>query len=167
MSAFAPAYSSQLQAALDHAERFAAFLLDREIHHPPPNETGRAWLTGRSEEVEMVTGFILTDWRAGKVTDAGAFAAVSSYVRAMHIGARRHLRLDRTLECCGREGVAMTTLLAPHDQGPATQRLYPSTQSSSGAMGLVPERCAGDAVTDLATPYPDDPATDAHSNPER
>ncbi len=65
MSVFGPQYPPELQATVNHAERFAALLTEQEIRRLPSDEDGRAWVTGRGEEVEMTIGFIVADWRAG------------------------------------------------------------------------------------------------------
>ena len=66
MTVFGPHYPAKLQPIINHAERLAALLHEHEIRNPPSDDAARAWLTGRAEEVEMVVGFIVADWREGE-----------------------------------------------------------------------------------------------------
>jgi hypothetical protein len=132
MSVFGPQYPPELQAMVNHAERFAALLTEQEIRRLPSDEDGRAWVTGRGEEVEMAVGFIVADWRAGQLTDGGAASAVSSYLRAMHAEAEQHLSLGLVPECC----VGDAAVTAPHT--PYDQATVPgSTSTASPGDTLV------------------------------
>ncbi len=129
MSVFGPHYPPELQLTIDHAQRFAALLSQCEVRTPPRDERGRAWLTGRSQEVEMVVGFIAADWRAGRLTEAGAVSAVTAFLRAMHGEAERHLRLGPVLTCCTGDA-AVTMPLTGYDPAPTC----PSSTSDSDTV---------------------------------
>lgn len=100
MGVFGPYYPALLQLAVSHAERFASMLSSIEVYERPSEEMARAWLTGRMEEVEMVVACVVDDWSSGRLSEDGAERAISSYLRAMHAGARTYLGLEDVPECC-------------------------------------------------------------------
>jgi hypothetical protein len=125
MSVFGPHYPPELQPTMDNARRFASLLSQCELRQPPRDDAGRAELTGRSQEVEMVVGFIVADWRANWFTERGAVSAVASYLRAMHGEAERHLRLGPVPVCCAGDAT-VTAPLTTYDPAP--------TSPSTGAV---------------------------------
>lgn len=136
MSVFGPHYTAPLQPVIDHAERFAAILSEQENGNPPSDDDARAWLTGRSEEVEMAVALIVADWRAGQLTEGAAVSAIASYLRGMHVGAERHLSAGPMLECCAGDA-AVTVPLTPHDQR-AEHGSVPAGPSADTLVGPGP-----------------------------
>jgi hypothetical protein len=135
MGIFGPhaGYPLALKQAVDHAERLATILSTVEVRHRPDDRAARAWLTGRSEELEMVIEAIVGDWIAGRLTADGATSAVTSYLRAMHAGAERHLRLGPMPACC-LDDIAATQPYSPSDEIASTVRVPPLTKSDSDTL---------------------------------
>jgi hypothetical protein len=126
-------YPLALQQAVDHAERFAALLATVEVRHRPADRAARAWLTGRSEELEMVIAAIVADWIAGRLTADGTTSAVLSYLRAVHAGAERYLRLGPMPACCLGD-IAATHPYTPYEQAALTVRVPTLTKSDSDTL---------------------------------
>ena len=119
MGVFGPYYPPALQLAVSHAEAFAALLEQIGVYESPSEEMARAWLTGRTEEIEMVVGHVVEDWKAGRLSEEAAEGAISSYLRAMHAGARTALGLGDVPECCLGD-VASTIALSEADHAAST-----------------------------------------------
>jgi hypothetical protein len=144
MGVFGPYYPPLLQLAVSHAERFAAMLAEIEVYEQPTEEMARAWLTGRTEEIEMVVGCVVEDWKAGRLPVEAAERAVSSYLRAMHAGAQRHLELDTVPECCLGD-VASTIALGAADHEASTVAL-PQRARTEGDTLIDPAALLGEMV---------------------
>jgi hypothetical protein len=128
MGIFGPYYPPLLQLAISHAERFAVLLSGIEVCQAPAEDAARAWLTGRSEEIETVIECVVDDWNAGRLSEEAAEAAVSSYLRAMHAGARRHLGLGDVAACCLGD-VAATVAQISVEEDARTLVLTPRTRT--------------------------------------
>jgi hypothetical protein len=100
MNVFEEQYPFPLQQVIDHAERFIALLSSPNDHGRDLNGAGRAWVTGRIEELETVIGTFVGDWRRGELPDQAAVVAISSYLEAMHAGAERYLGMGAEAACC-------------------------------------------------------------------
>src|SRR5579872_3946194 len=89
-----------LEAALEHAERFAALLARVEATECARAGAARSWLVGRPEEVRAVLWLLGGDCAAGHITADQATRAVVGYLAELHAEAGRHLGWDPVLECC-------------------------------------------------------------------
>ncbi|HEY1698013.1 MAG TPA: hypothetical protein VGG39_37895 [Polyangiaceae bacterium] len=145
MGIFGPYYPPLLQPAISHAERFAVLLSCFEACRRPLAEAARAWLTGRTEEVEMVIGCLVEDWKAKRLSEEATEGAVSSYLRAVHAGARQHLGLDEVPECCLGD-VAATVTLSPVDEEPATVAVVRAPDLPTGDTLVDPAAVLADMV---------------------
>jgi hypothetical protein len=155
MSVFGPLYPPALQAAVSHAERFSHLLGEAEALHAPTDALGRAWLLGRTEEIETVLGCIVEDWKAGRLTPDGAASAVTAYLTALHVGAQRTLGLRRVAPCC-EDGDAITLRPVTHD---AETRLIPridriDRSTHEAAETLFDPRAILDRLDEEARPRP-------------
>ena len=115
-------YPPPLQMAVDHAERFSAMLCEIGIRQCPATAEARAWLTGRDQEVEAAVTDVLSDWSSGRLETDAAERAISSYLRAAHAGARRHLGLGEIPPCCLAD-VETTRAVGTHDDSATTVRI--------------------------------------------
>jgi hypothetical protein len=133
MGIFDAQYPFQLQQVIDHAERFVALLSSANAQAQAFNEVGRAWLTGRTEEVETVLEALVADWQRGQLPERAAVVAVSSYLGAMHAGAARYLGMGPEAPCC-RIDVANTIPLTPYEDAGAADTLpgSPAALADSG-----------------------------------
>jgi len=138
MGIFDAQYPFQLQQVIDHAERFVALLSSASAQAPAFNEVGRAWLTGRIEEVETVLDALVTDWRSGQLTERAAIVAISSYLAAMHAGAARYLGMGPEAPCC-RSDVANTIPLTPYGEDAGAADTLPGSPAALAGSGR-PER---------------------------
>jgi hypothetical protein len=145
MAIFGPYYPPALQLAISHAERFAAILWSIEVRRGLPDDAARAWVSGRAEEVETLIACVVDDWRAGRLTEEAAEGAVSSYLRIMHAGARRHLGLDEVPECCLGD-VAPTVTMSPVDEEPPTVAVASALDRSAGDTLVDPAAVLADMV---------------------
>jgi hypothetical protein len=135
MTVFGPQYPPCLQAVVNHAERFCALMARFEVMGTASDALGRAWLVGRSEEVETMLECVVGDWQAGRLTSDAAAAAAAAYLQALHLGAHKRLALSPALECC--EGEEAPTPM-PLDEDALT-RLLPLA---------APNRDAGETYFD-------------------
>ena len=129
MRIFDAQYPFQLQQVIDHGERFVALLTSANAHGQGLNDVGRAWLTGRIEEVETVLETFVADWRSGQLPERAAVVAVSSYLGAMHAGAERHLGIGAEAACC-KTDVANTIPLTPYAEDAGTADTLPGSPSA-------------------------------------
>lgn len=114
MNVFGLNYPPELRAVIQHAERFAALLSSVEVRNQPSDELARAWLVGRTEEMEAVIGSVVADWKAERISLDAAASAIGSYVRALHSGAHERLGLDPIPDCCLGD-VVVTVPATPYD----------------------------------------------------
>ncbi len=98
MGVFDGKYRAPLQAVVDHARRFRAFLERLETSHPDPDR----WLVGRREEVGLVVHLRVRDWRADRVGLEYAARTIGAYLDEVHLGAASRLGLPANLPfvCC-------------------------------------------------------------------
>ena len=129
MGIFEAQYPFQLQQVIDHAERFVALVSSASAHGQGLNDVGRAWLTGRTEELETVIGMFVADWRSGQLPERATVVAVSSYLGAMHAGAERYLGMGAETACC-RTDVANTIPLTPYSEDPGTADTLPGSPAA-------------------------------------
>jgi hypothetical protein len=144
MGVFGPYYPPLLQLAVSHAERFAALLAQVEVYEHPSEEMARAWLTGRTEEIEMVVGCVVDDWKLGRLSEEAAERAVSSHLRAMHAGAQKHLALDPVPECCLGD-VTATVARTASDHEVSTVAVPQPTRTASDTL-VDPAALLGEMV---------------------
>jgi hypothetical protein len=90
VSAFGPFYPPALQEVVNHAERLADLLVAHELS-PPHDEWAQAWLLGRASEVSHYAEHVVASWRAGRLDEAAAAAALDGYLDVVHEGMARHL----------------------------------------------------------------------------
>jgi hypothetical protein len=136
MGVFGPYYPALLQLAVSHAEAFEALLEHIEVYEGPSETMARAWLTGRTEEIEMVVTCVVDDWKSGRLSEEAAERAISSYLRAMHAGARTFLGLDDVPECC---------------VGDAASTIARDIASEASTVAVPqPDRAQGDTLVDPA-----------------
>jgi hypothetical protein len=135
MTVFGPQYPPGLQAVVNHAERFCALMARLEVEGIATHALGRAWLVGRTEEVETMLDCVVGDWRAGRLTSEAAEAAAAAYLQALHLGAHKRLALSPVLDCC--EGEDAPTPLPLNED--ALTRLLPLA---------APNRDAGETYFD-------------------
>ncbi len=102
-------YPPGLQLAINHAERFTQLMNRLEATKPPEDPLGRAWLTGRADEVETVLASFVADWHAGRLSAAAAETAANSYLQTLHAGAQRRLG-PISLYCCGDDNLTTPTI---------------------------------------------------------
>jgi hypothetical protein len=152
MSIFGPYYPSGLQQVVNHAERFASLLHQHETRTPPSDESGRTWVTGRAEELEIVVGFVIADWQNGELTEGAATSAIASYLRAVHARAERHLRIGLVPKCCVAE-MAPTEPATPYDN--VTVRAFATATAASATAAAT-----GDTLIDPASMVPDEEKPD-------
>lgn len=100
MSVFGPKYPPELQAAINHAERFCELLARLEKRRPELARAGRRWLVRRREEIETVLDLIVQDLVSDCVDLSEATRSAASYLAELHVGAQRALGLGALLECC-------------------------------------------------------------------
>ena len=129
MTIFEAQYPFQLQQVIDHGERFIALLTSAKAHDQGLNDVGRAWLTGRIEEIETVLGMFVADWRSCRLSERSAVVAVSSYLVAMHAGAERYLGMGAEAACC-KTDVANTIPLTPYAEDAGTADTLPGSPSA-------------------------------------
>jgi hypothetical protein len=129
MGIFEAQYPFQLQQVIDHAERFVALVSSASAHGQGLNDVGRAWLTGRTEELETVIGMFVADWQSGQLPERAAVVAVSSDLGAMHAGAERYLGMGAEAVCC-RTDVANTIPLTPYGEDPGTADTLPGSPAA-------------------------------------
>jgi hypothetical protein len=110
MGVFGPRYSPELQAVVNHAERFCELLARLEDLYVR-RDGSHGWLTSRREEVEAVLGLVIDDWAADRIDERQATREAAQYLDELHAGARRSLGLGPVLGCC-EEDEARTVSLA-------------------------------------------------------
>ena len=103
-SPFGPHYPSELQRAVNHAERLADLVATAELV-----SAEQPWALGRSEEIAGYVTLVVADWRAGTKTEAEAAGAVDSYVGELHDSMRRIFGIAQP-RCCNTTSTA--------DEGP-------------------------------------------------
>ncbi len=98
-SPFGPFYqhAPQLQRALDHAERLADVLKTTRARED--DDSGSAWLIGRSDEMELFVEIVVGRWRFEGLDESAAAAAVRAYVEALHDGLASNFG-ETTPRCC-------------------------------------------------------------------
>ena len=112
MRVFGPQYPPRLQDAVNHAERLCGVIA--RVERERTSELGRAWLIGRSEEIETVLSLVVGDWRDARCSEDVATTAVREYVDELHGAVRQLFGLDAVLDCCF--GDAVATVLLPNDE---------------------------------------------------
>lgn len=132
-SVFGPQYPPNIQTLVNHAERFCELLARIEVVHPPRTSIGRAWLSGRTEEIETLLTCLVGDWNAQKIGADALTNAVTAYLNALHSGAQRCLELGSAPDCCdadlfptllkGAED-ALTLFYAPRAQPDGGETLF-------------------------------------------
>jgi hypothetical protein len=111
MRVFGPKYPPQLQAVMNHAERFCELLAELERRRPTLAVRGRKWLVRRRGEIEAVLSLIVGDLAADRISIRGAARSVTSYLDELHAGAQQSLGLEGPFECCD-EHEAVTAYFA-------------------------------------------------------
>jgi hypothetical protein len=99
MPPFGPFYPLVLQAVMNHAERLAELLAQRE-RVTRDFDVGGLWLTGRAAELQCVAAMIAVDWQEGRLPAAAAAGKLARYVRELHDGLAMHL--DVAMPACCR-----------------------------------------------------------------
>ncbi|MGH7296638.1 MAG: hypothetical protein ACRELB_16990 [Polyangiaceae bacterium] len=130
MNLFEAEYPFQLQQVIDHARRFIALLSSADA--APQSERSRVWLTGRAQEIEMVLGSLVGDWRGGRLPERAAARAIASYLNAMHMGAEQHLGTGSEDACCQGDAASTIPQTAYGGEDPATADTLPGCP---GALG--------------------------------
>src|SRR5882672_204941 len=102
MGVFGPKYPPQLQAVVNHAERFCELLA--RLEHVCVSDRGREheWLVGRRQEVEAVVVLIVGDWAAACLGLERATRELAAYLADVHAGAQ-NLPLAPVLRCCAED----------------------------------------------------------------
>jgi hypothetical protein len=131
MRVFGPQYPPRLQDAVNHAERLCGVIA--RVEGERASDLGRAWLVGRSEEIETVLSLVVGDWRDARCSEDAAVTAVREYVDELHGAVRKFFGLDAVLDCCF--GDAVATVPLPNDE--ETRHV------------LLPEEPPSDTVADL------------------
>jgi hypothetical protein len=75
------------------------------------SDLGRAWLIGRSEEIETVLSLLVGDWRDARCSEDAAVTAGRAYVDELHGAVRKLFGLDAVLDCRFGDAVATVPLL--------------------------------------------------------
>jgi hypothetical protein len=120
VSVFGPHYEGGLQDAINHAERFcqALALLRVEGASAEIREERRAWLEGRSEEIEAMLEFLLERWKEWRVDSASvelAEGTVRRYLSDLHVGVREVFGLEAVLDCCFSDAVSTVFVRTTQD----------------------------------------------------
>jgi len=94
---FGPFYPSELQAAVNHAERVAALIA--RVRASPRDAEGAAWIAGRAEEIEAVVALVADEWTRAGISVATAARKIDVYVETLHRGLALHFP-NASLACC-------------------------------------------------------------------
>jgi len=89
-----------LEPLVRHAERLGALLLAYELTPPAHDAPGQRWLLGRAAEVERYVESVVDDVARGVLDEAGAVAALGSYLDGLHAGLAVHLGMAGPPPCC-------------------------------------------------------------------
>jgi len=111
VSVFGPHYEGGLQDAINHAERFCQALARLRVEGSSAEirEERRAWLEGRSEEIEAMLEFLLESWEKWRVDKSSVEVAegtVRRYLGDLHVGVREVFGLEAVLDCCFSDAVS-------------------------------------------------------------
>jgi hypothetical protein len=121
MGVFGPRYSPELQAVVNHAERFCELLARLEDLYARRGAS-HEWLTSRREEIEAVLGLVIDDWAADRIDEGQATREAAQYLDELHAGARRSLGLGPVLGCCEEDEARTVSLATKYE---AVTRLGP------------------------------------------
>jgi hypothetical protein len=122
MPPFGPFYPLVLQAVMNHAERLAELLAQRE-RVTRDFDVGGVWLIGRATELQCVAAMIAVDWQERRLPTAAAAGKLARYVRELHDGLAMHLDVA-VPACCHappaatRPGVGEAKVWRPSLLGP-------------------------------------------------
>src|SRR5258708_8804001 len=98
MPPFGPFYPVIFQAVINHAERLAELLAQRE-RVTREFDAGALWLMGRAAELECVAAMVVVDWQEGRLPAEAAASKLARYVRELHDGLAMHLDVEMPA-CC-------------------------------------------------------------------
>ncbi len=128
-------------SAVTHAERLCAFL---PALRPRRGDTvARAWLHGRTQEIEVFVRQLASDLRGRKVTVPSAALALTTYLDALHQGMIVHFG-EHSPRCCRDESFA--TAVPPDAAGAITAIRPAETDSTPTEVYARPSRPGGNAA---------------------
>jgi hypothetical protein len=109
-------FPHRLRLAAAHAESLCIVL-----SRLPQGRSTHAgiWLMGRRQEVSCFVDQVGRDYRARKVDEAAAVAAINAYLAAVHAGLATHFRI-RSPGCCHASSAITVTAPRPADNTPTT-----------------------------------------------
>ncbi len=94
---FGPFYPSDLQDAVNHAERLAELVA--RLRLPSHEGAATAWLVGRADEIETVVTLVAREWTSKDASESSAARTLRGYLATLHVGMALHFP-RAPLSCC-------------------------------------------------------------------